>query len=473
LRDEGGSSGGSHARDGRHHDRAHERDPSAPQAAGEGAQGPQEGGHGGYRQEAGEALGPGPAAAAGAAADAGSGLPGFLSAFAFRDFRLLWIGAFLSSVGTWTQDVALAWLIHSRFGDPFYLGLRAFAADAPLIAFMLLGGAVADRVDRRLILLTSNVLQMTFATVLGLLYATDRLGIGAILALAFLTGLSQSQSAPTYQAVLTSLVPPRRIPNAVALNSLQFNLSRAIGPVIAGLLLARAGTGACFAVNAASFLAVIAALWRVRIPAHTEVPKEGLGRSLGTGLRHVARDPILAALTLIAAIGSFLAFPLITYLPVIAGTALGTGAAGYSMLLSSFGVGAIAGAVATAHRGHVPRRGRTLLLALIVYGAATAAAVMSSRQPVAMGLLVVSGFSVVTAFSTVNSLVQENAPGSLKGRVLGIYGFAFRGGVPLGSLVAGLLIRPFGAPAVIAGFSAALALLAAGMYARRGGVRDI
>jgi predicted MFS family arabinose efflux permease len=386
---------------------------------------------------------------------------------------LLWIGAFLSSIGTWTQDVGLAWLIQTRIGDPFYLGLRAFAADAPLIAFMLVGGAVADRVDRRRILLTSNLLQMTFAVALGLLYAADRLGIGAILAFAFLTGLTQSQSAPTYQSVITSLVPPRRIPNAVALNSLQFNLSRAIGPVIAGLLLARAGTGACFAVNAVSFLAVIAALWRIQIPAHTEVPKEGLGRSLGIAFRHVSESPALAALTLIAAAGSFLAFPLITYLPVIAATVLRTGAPGYSMLLASFGVGAIAGAVATAQRGHVPGRGRALLLALIVYGASAAAAVTSSRQPVAMAWLLLSGFTMVTAFSTANSLVQENAPLPLKGRVLGIYGVAFRGGMPLGSLVAGFLVRPLGAPAVIAGYSAGLALLAAAMYLRRGGVRDL
>lgn len=405
--------------------------------------------------------------------DAGSRLPGFLSAFAFRNFRLLWIGAFLSSIGTWTQDVGLAWLIHTRLRDPVYLGLRAFAADAPLIAFMLVGGAVADRVDRRRILLTSNVLQMSFAVALGLLYAADRLGIGAILTFAFLTGLTQSQSAPTYQAVITSLVPPRRIQNAVALNSLQFNLSRAIGPVIAGLLLARVGTGACFAVNAASFLAVIAALWRIRIPPHAQPPTEGLGRSLGTAFRHVAGSPTLAALTVIAAAGSFLGFPLLTYLPVIAGTVLRTGAAGYSMLLSSYGVGAIAGAVATAHRGHVPGRGRTLLLALIVYGAATAAAVTSPRQAVAMACLLVSGFSMVTAFSTVNSLVQENAPAALKGRVLGIYGFAFRGGMPLGSLVAGLLVRSLGAPAVIGAFSAALALLAAVMVLRRGGVREL
>ena len=369
--------------------------------------------------------------------------------------------------------MGLAWLIHTRLHDPLYLGLRAFAADAPLIAFMLVGGAVADRVDRRRILLTSNLLQMSFAIALGLLYAADRLGIAAILTFAFLTGLTQSQSAPTYQAVITSLVPPRRIQNAVALNSLQFNLSRAIGPVIAGLLLAHAGTGACFAVNALSFVAVIVALWRIEIPAHAAPPTEGLGRSLGTAFRHVAASPALAALTFIAFAGSFLAFPLITYLPVIAGTVLRTGAEGYSMLLSSYGVGAIAGAVATAHRGHVSGRGRRLLAAFVVYGAATVAAVTTSRQPVAMAFLLVSGFSMVAAFSTVNSLVQENAPGPLKGRILGIYGFAFRGGMPLGSLIGGLLVRSLGAPAVIGGFSTVLALLAAAMYARRGGVRDL
>ena len=458
-------------RDGGHIDRTHERDPPAPEAPGEGAQGPQERGHRGHVQEAREALDA--RAGAGPAEDPGGRLPAFLSAFAFRDFRLLWTGAFLSSVGTWTQDVALAWLIHTRLRDPFYLGLRAFAADAPLLAFMLVGGAMADRVDRRLILLTSNVLQMCFATALGVLYVTGRLGIGAIVGLAFLTGLSQSQSAPTYQAVITSLVPPRRIQNAVALNSLQFNLSRTVGPAIAGVLLARAGTGACFAVNAASFLAVIVALWRIRIPAHAEAAKEGLGRSVGTAFRHVARDPVLATLTLIAAAGSFLAFPLITYLPEIAGTVLRTGVEGYSLLLSSYGIGAIAGAIATAHRGHVPGRGRMLLVALMVNGIATAGAVLSSHQVMAMACLLVAGFSLVTAFSTVNSLVQENAPGPLKGRVLGIYGFAFRGGMPLGSLVAGWLVRPFGAPAVIGGFAAGLGLLAAAAYVRRGGVREM
>jgi len=201
------------------------------------------------------------------------------SAFAYDGYRRLWIGAFLSSLGSWTQDVALSWLIHTRFADPSLLGLRAFAAEVPLLTFMLVGGAMADRFDRRRILLTSQVLQLLCAATLGILFAFDRLGIGAILLVAFLTGLAQSQSAPTYQAVITSLVPRPAIPSAVALNSLQFNLSRAIGPVIAGLLLARAGTGACFAANAVSFLAVIVALLGLTLPPRPAHRGKACGRA--------------------------------------------------------------------------------------------------------------------------------------------------------------------------------------------------
>jgi predicted MFS family arabinose efflux permease len=394
-------------------------------------------------------------------------LPGFLSAFAFRDYRRIWTGAFLSSIGTWIQDVALSWLIHTRMGDPFYLGLRAFASDVPLIAFMLVGGAAADRFDRRRILVASNLFQMSMAATLGLLYATGHLGIAAILIIAFLTGLAQSQSAPTYQAVLTSIVPGPQIPKAVALNSLQFNLSRAIGPVIAGLLLARLGAGACFAANALSFLAVIFALLRVELgSAASTVVHESLGRSLGTGLRHVAASPVLLVLTFLAAAGSFLAFPLVTYLPVIAGNVLKTGAAGYSLLLSSFGVGAIVGALATAQRGRAPRRGRTLALAFGVYGVSTLGAVLSRRQDVALALLPIAGASIVTAFSTLNSLVQENAPDAMRGRVLSIFGFAFRGGMPVGSLLAGALVSHLGAPVVIAAFCAVLVAIVGTTYLR-------
>jgi MFS family permease len=393
--------------------------------------------------------------------------PGFLAAFGFRGYRLLWIGAFLSSVGTWTQDVALSWLIHTRFDNPIYLGLRAFAAEAPLLAFMLLGGAVADRVDRRRILLTSQILQMCFALALLALHLAGRLEIGAILLLAFLTGLAQSQSAPTYQAAITSLVPPQQIPNAVALNSLQFNLSRALGPALAGVLLVRAGTGACLAANAVSFLAVIAALWRIEIASPSTRGAQGLASSVRAGLRHVVSSPVLVRLTLLALVASFLAFPLITYLPVIAGD-LGSGSAGYSLLLSSFGAGAIVGAVVTAQRGQAADRGRLMLVFLIAYGACTLGATLAWRENAAALLLFGSGFTAVSAFSTLNSLVQECAPSEYRGRVLSIYGLCFRGGMPLGSLVAGALAGPLGAARVIGGFSLVLAAGAALLLTRAG-----
>lgn len=387
-------------------------------------------------------------------------LPGFLAGFSFRAFRLLWAGAFLSSVGTWIQDVALSWIIHSRFHDPFYLGLRSFAQEVPLFTFMLVGGAVADRIDRRLILLSSQWFQMAMALLLGALHVTGHLGMAAIVLIAFSTGLMQSQSAPTYQAVITSLVPRERIANAVALNSLQFNLSRAIGPVLAGLLLAGAGAGWCFAANALSFVGVILALQTIPFPPPPAGPRESLGRSLRAGLRHVFGTPRLRSATLLAAAASFLAFPLITYLPEIAGNVLRTGASGYSLLLTSVGTGAIVGAVGTAQRGHAEGRGRLMLLAFAGFGVVTIGASLSRWQWLSMLFLVGSGLALTTAFSTLNSLVQEMAPDALRGRVLSIFGLAFRGGGPVGSLIAGSLVRGLGAPAVIAAYAALLLVVA-------------
>jgi MFS family permease len=399
-------------------------------------------------------------------------LPGFLAAFSFRGFRLLWIGAFLSSIGTWTQDVALNWLIQSQMKDPLYLGLRTFAQSLPLLAFMLVGGAVADRIDRRRILLGSQIFQMSMAVLLAVLFFAGRLGIAAILLIAFVTGLALSQSAPTYQAVITSLVPRERIPTAVALNSLQFNLSRALGPVVAGILLAQVGTGACFLANALSFVAVIFALWTIRFPAPV-VTRESLGRTLRAGISHVVGTPLLRSFTLLAAAASFLGFPLVTYLPVIAGDELKTGASGYSLLLTSLGVGAVAGAVSTAQRGHSPGRGRLMLISLAACGLVTIGAVLSRWQWFAMAFLVVSGFTLTTAFSILSSLVQEHAPDELRGRVLSIFGLAFRGGMPVGSLVAGALVRSEGAPLVLAAFSGALLGLAIILLARHQALREL
>jgi MFS family permease len=393
--------------------------------------------------------------------------PGLLAAFAYPAFRYLWLGAFLSSVGTWIQDVALSWLIHARMGDPFYLGLRSFAQEVPLLALMVIGGAAADRIDRRLILLSSQTFQMAMAMLLGVLYYFDQLGIVAIVAIAFATGVVQSQSAPAYQAVITSLVPRERIANAVALNSFQFNLSRAIGPVVAGILLAQAGAGWCFAANALSFVGVILAIRTIALPPPFARGRESLSESLRAGFRHVAEAKPLRQATLLAGAASFLAFPLITYLPVIAGDVLKTGASGYSLLLTSLGTGAIAGALTTARRGGAAGRGRLMLAAFAAFGVLAAAAALSRWQGLSMALLVLAGFMLTTAFSTLNSLVQEMAPDALRGRVLSIFGLAFRGGGPVGSLVAGFLVRGAGAPAVMAAYAALLTAIAVALLLRK------
>jgi predicted MFS family arabinose efflux permease len=218
---------------------------------------------------------------------------------------------------------------------------------------------------------------------------------------------------------------------------------------------------------------VIFALVRIDLPPVAAAPKESLGASLKAGLRHVASSPTLSALTLLGALGSFLAFPMITYLPVIAGDVLRTGARGYSLLLTSLGLGAIVGAVTTAQRGHVPRRGRLLLASFVGYGAAAAVAALSRWQSVSMIFLFVAGVCLTTAFSTVNSLVQESAPDEMRGRVVSIFGLAFRGGNPLGSLVAGALVKGLGAPLVMSVFAGALALAASLMLLRHAKLREL
>jgi predicted MFS family arabinose efflux permease len=400
-----------------------------------------------------------------------SRIPAFLAPLADRNFGTLLSGAFVSSLGTWTQDVALGWLIKTRFDNPVYLGLRSFASDAPLIAFMLVGGAAADRFDRRRILLSSQFVQMTTAALLAVLYFTNRLGLAPILALAFITGLAQSQSAPTYQATLTSLVPAQQIPNAVALNSFQFNLSRFIGPVVGGLLLVRAGEGACFVLNALSFLAIILALWRIEIPSPRS--RQGLREGMMAGFRHVYTSPLLLLLTVMAAAVSFLTYPIITYLPVVAAEVLHTGASGYASLLSSFGLGAIGGALSTARRGHVPGRGRLILRAWIVYGLGILGMLFCGRQWMALGFLFVSGWMLVTAGSTLISLVQENVPDQMRGRTLSIFNVAFRGGMPVGAMCAGFLVKSLGAVAALSGLTVALLLMGVVLYWRSSRLRTL
>jgi len=217
---------------------------------------------------------------------------------------------------------------------------------------------------------------------------------------------------------------------------------------------------------------VIVVLWWIRLPS-VAATRGNLGETVRTGIRHVARTPLLRTFTLLAGGASFLGFPLVTFLPTLAGDVLGTGATGYSLLLTSLGVGAIVGALTTAHRGNVRGRGRLTLVYFAIFGLVTMGAVLSRWQWASMALLVGSGHTLTTALSTLSSLVQEHTPDELRGRVLSIYGLAFRGGLPLGSLVAGVFVRAVGAPLVLAGFSALLLALALTLLMRHRELRSL
>ena len=366
-----------------------------------------------------------------------------------RNFRLIWIGAFLSSIGTWIQDVALSWVIHTEFKNPAYLGWRQFASELPLVSFMLIGGVLADRFNKKSILMASQLVQMALALVLAGLYFTGHLTIWAVVIVGFITGLAQSQSAPTYQAFLTSVVPREVIPRAVAMNSLQFNLSRSIGPPIAAALLVALGAAWCFVINAFSFVAIMVALLMIRIPAIVAGarPAQGVASSLREGLSYVRKSPDIAMIVGLAGALSFFVFPLTTFLPVVADEVLGTGAAGYSMLLSAIGLGAIVGAIGTAHRGRFEGRGRFVLLCFVVGPLLAAGAVLCGNQWLASALLFGYGIVQVSGSSTLNGLVQELAPEEMRGRIVSLFGLTFRGGAPLGALLLGYSVTWFG-PAV-------------------------
>ena len=366
-----------------------------------------------------------------------------------RNFRLIWIGAFVSSIGTWIQDVALSWVIHTEFKNPAYLGWRQFASELPLVTFMLIGGVLADRFNKKSILMASQLVQMTLALVLAALYFTGHLTIWAVVIVGFITGLAQSQSAPTYQAFLTSVVPREVIPRAVAMNSLQFNLSRSIGPPIAAALLVALGAAWCFVINAFSFVAIMVALWMIRMPAIVAGarPAQGVASSLWEGLSYVRKSPDIAMIVGLAGALSFFVFPLTSFLPVVADEVLGTGAGGYSILLSAIGLGAIVGAIGTAHRGRFEGRGRFVLLCFVIGPLLAAGAVLCGNQWLASALLFGYGIMQVSGSSTLNGLVQELAPEEMRGRIVSLFGLTFRGGAPLGALLLGYSVTWFG-PAV-------------------------
>jgi MFS family permease len=394
-------------------------------------------------------------------------------AFAYRNFRLLWTGAFTSSTGTWLQEVAQSWLVYTLTGSTVLLGLTAFLAGAPILLFSLLGGVVADRMDRRKLLLLSQYTQMATAFLLALLLATGQVKIWHILVAAFLSGVAQAFGGPAFQALIPSLVEARDLPNAIALMSTQFNLARVIGPVIAGFTMKWAGATACFALNGVSFLAPIIALGMLHISFIPKKTDEHILVSLREGVQFVWRHGHLAGLIALAFVSTGLGVPVVTFLPTFAKDVFQMGPQGYSTMLALSGAGAVVGALVVAWMGHIAHKGRAALLMLVALGVVVAGFSHSPWYIVSCVFLFLAGVSLVSVFALIASLIQLLAPEELRGRIVSIYNVAFRGGMPLGNLITGFVARAWSPQGALLANGALLALVGLAFLAGQRQVRRL
>jgi predicted MFS family arabinose efflux permease len=370
-------------------------------------------------------------------------------AFQYRDFRLMWIGACTSSIGTWMQIVAQGWLVYRLSHSARLLAIDQFLNGLPIFLFSLVGGVIADRIERRRILLVSQYVQMASATILTILVATGVVHVWHILCLSFVSGFAQAFGGPAYQALIPTLVEREDMPNAIALNSIQFNLAVSVGPALAGQALAKFGESWCFGVNALSFLAPIISLLLIRARFYPEKTKESIFTSLKKGIQFARRQPAMEALIVLAFCMTFFAMPTRTFIPVYVKDIFRRGPETFGNLLTLMGIGSICGSLTIAAAGNVSRKGRIALGGLILLGAGISGFAISKHLPLSGAMLVLVGASMMAVFAMVNSLVQLITTNEMRGRVMSLYNFAFRGGMPMGNLLSGWLVPIFTAPLVL------------------------
>jgi MFS family permease len=400
-------------------------------------------------------------------------IPRLARALRHRDFRLFWTGNFLSNIGTWMQNIAQGWLVLQLTNSAFWLGVVGFAASIPILLFALIGGVIADHVNKRKMLMVTQSAMMVFAFIMAALAWFKVINVHEIVFLALGTGIAMSLNTPTYQALVPQLVPRQDLTNAIALNSAQFNMSRVLGPTLGGFAMAIFGVAGNFFLNGLSFLAVLIALTRIRYTEPAAPPEGHLWEKLKQGFIYVFRHSAMSSLVLLVAIGSLLAIPYLTFVPYFARDVLGTGEPGLGILMACSGAGAFLGAITIAWLMHLRRRGRFVVRASAGFYAAIIAFTFSRNFYLSGLLLAVAGYCMIISVATINSLLQHLAEDHMRGRVMSIYSTAFLGLPPIGCLVAGSVAHGIGAPHAIAGMSALALLGSLGVYLGRAGLREL
>ncbi len=363
----------------------------------------------------------------------------------YRDFGLFWTGNFLSNIGTWMQNLAVGWLLLVLTNSRFLLGLNGFLSLAPAMVFSLPGGVIADRLNRRKLMLWSQSAMMVLAFILAALTSFRIVTVWEILAIGFFTGVATALNNPAYQALVPDLVPQEELLNAIALNSAQFNMSRAVGPTLAGVVLGTLGMAACFYLNGVSFLALIVALLIIVVPARaSDIASSSVWRGMAEGLQYVRSQRLVLVLLSLPVVLSLFGFPILILMPAFARDQLKLGAAGLGYLMAGGGLGAVIAALALATQSTIKSSHTYAVASAIVFSVAM---VIFSRTHTFLAaflwlLVVFAGF--VVAYALTNTMLQIISPPEFRGRVMGFYNAATMGLGPIGSLQAGAIAQAYG-----------------------------
>ncbi len=377
---------------------------------------------------------------------------GGFRAFRSRNFALLWVGNLLSNIGTWMQSVAEPWLVLQLSNSPFLVGLDSFATTGPIWFLILAGGVLADQGDRRRTILLYQGIQLACPAALVVLLLLGKVTVTAVILLSLIVGITDALSGPALMALIPSVVPVALVPNAVALNSVQFNLSRVIGPLLAGAAMAGLGATACFAFNTASYVPLLVAVLLVRpTAAMVKDTRDGRARGPQTGqaslreaLGLVAKTDTLRRPLLTVLISGLFCAPIVTFAPVLVRDSLHRGSGTFSGTLSAYGVGGLVGAgvvlILTTNRA----RQRASTFAALAVGLLVILIAVYPHFLLVLVAFALIGGGMVTTNASANTILQSSIDSRLRGRMSSLYTLALRGSLALGSVATGVVVSHAG-----------------------------
>ncbi|MGF7078706.1 MFS transporter [Mucilaginibacter sp. UYCu711] len=382
-------------------------------------------------------------------------------AFSSRNYRLYFTGQSISLIGTWMQKTAVSWVIYTLTHSTFMLGLTLFCSQFPSFLFSLIGGVVSDRYDRYKVLLATQIASMVQAILLAALILLNHYEVWEILALSVVLGIINAFDVPARQSLVYDMVDDKNnLPNALALNSSMVNLSRLIGPAIAGLILEKFGDGACFVGNAASFIAVIGSLLMMRLPKYIKKPhpKSGFGE-LREGLSYIKRTPSIMFVLIMLALISLMVLPFSTLIPYYARDVFKGTATTFGVIDSFIGLGAFSGAIFLASQKTGANLKKILFINTLVFGAGLVLFSHEHNYWLALLFVTIAGFGMMSQITVSNTLIQTTVDQNMRGRVISFYAMAFFGMQPIGGLLVGSISKWVGSTNTMLGEGVAALLI--------------